>query len=97
MKHMFIAYIQTTDEWANATLDERKKFFEKMKESAKKFDLNLIFYGPPWGVPESTTMVLTSDKSLDNYFNWRRAAGELGLPRYIQSSRTVTITEMPTS
>ena len=92
---MFISYCQMSNEWANATTDERKNFYAKMKESAKEYGLDLIFFGPAWGVIESTTMVFTSEKSLDNYIDWRIATGQLGLPAYMQASRTVTITEAP--
>ncbi|MBA7651767.1 hypothetical protein ES703_59587 [subsurface metagenome] len=95
MKHMFINYCQMSDEWAKATIEERKKFYDKTKESAKEHGLDLIFFGPPWGVIESATMVLTSEKSLDNYYNWRIAGAQLGLPAYIQASRTVILLEAP--
>ena len=95
MKHMFIAYLQMSDEYAKATTEERKKFYTKTKESTKEYGLDLIFFGPAWGVIESPVMVLTSEKSLDNYYLWRMAAGQLGLPAYIKESRTVTITESP--
>jgi len=53
MKHMFIAYCQMSDEYAKATTEERKNFYAKMKESAKEYGLDLIFFGPAWGVIES--------------------------------------------
>jgi len=46
-------------------------------------------------VIESPAMVLTSDKSLDNYMNWMGAVMQSGLPRYIGASRTVTLVEAP--
>lgn len=84
-----------SDEYAKLTTEERKNFYTKMKESTKEYGLDLIFFGPAWGVIESPVMVLTSEKSLDNYYLWRMATGQLGLSAYIKASRTVTITESP--
>lgn len=95
MKHMFICYYQVSPEWQKASLEDRTNYVSKVKESAKEYGLDLIFYGPPWGVIESWTMVLTSEKSLDNYFNWRRSLGQLGLPVYFLATRTVTVLEAP--
>ena len=95
MKHMFIRYCQATDEWAKATVEERKNFIAKLKETAKEYGLELIHFGPSLGVIESPAMVLTSDKSLDNYMNWMGAVMQSGLPRYIGASRTVTLVEAP--
>lgn len=95
MKHVFISYIQVSTEWAKATMDERKNFFTKIKESAKEHGFNLLFLGNPWGVIESIAVIFESENCLEKYVEWRRAFGQLGLPAYIQASRTITITETP--
>ena len=92
---MFIRYCQATDEWNNVTTEDGKNFHAKLKESAKKHGLDLIFFGPAWGVIESPAWVLTSDKSLDNYYDWLMTLGDLGFPQYFNNSRTVTLTEAP--
>jgi len=92
---MFIRYCESTDEWNNATTEDRKNFHAKLKESAKEHGLDLVFFGPAWGVIESPAWVLTSDKSLDNYYDWLMTLGDLGFPQYSNNSRTVTLTESP--
>ena len=95
MRHMFVRYCESTDEWANATTEDRKNYYNKLKESAKEHGLDLVFFGPAWGVIESPAWVLTSDKSLDNYYNWMMSMGDLGFPQFFNNSRTVTLTEAP--
>lgn len=97
MKHMFIRYCQSTDEWAKATVEDRENYLAKLKESAKEHGLDLIFFGPALGVIESPAIVLTSEKSLDNYLKWIGSVERSGLPRYVKASRTVTIMESPWS
>jgi len=92
---MFIRYCQGSKAWDDATVEDRKNFHAKLKESAKEHGLDLVFFGPAWGVIESPAWVLTSDKSLDNYYNWMRTLGGLGLPQYFNNSRTITLTEAP--
>jgi hypothetical protein len=95
MKHMFIRYCEVTDEYRNATMDERKDFLSKTKKSAKEHGFEMTFWGGPWGVPESLALVFKSEKSLDGFVEWLQATGPLGLPAYIESSRTITITMPP--
>ena len=98
MKHLFISHCQVTQVYGDAKPEERTNYFAKMKESAKEYGINLVFWGVPWGVLESLTIVLESEKSLDNYFSWRRAWGQrqaqLGLKPYMSASNTVTVTAM---
>ena len=49
---MFIRYCQGTKAWADATVDDRKNYHAKLKESAKKHGLDLKFFGPATGVIE---------------------------------------------
>jgi hypothetical protein len=95
MKHMFIRYCQATEAWANATVEDRKNYYGKLKESAKKHGLDLVLFGPSMGVIESPAWVLKSEKSLDNYLNWLMSMGNLGFPRYFSASRTVTLMDSP--
>jgi hypothetical protein len=92
---MFIRYCQANDAWSKATAEDQKKYRDKIKESAKKHGLELILFGPAFGVIESPAWVLKSDKSLDNYLNWLMSLGELGLPEYFNASRTVTLMNAP--
>jgi hypothetical protein len=92
---MFIRYCEAGKAWNDATPEEAKKFYKKIKESAKEHGLDLIFFGPAWGVIESPAWVLTSDKSIDNYYKWLMSTADLGLPQYFNNSRTITLTEAP--
>ena len=92
---MFIRYCESGKAWNDATPEDRKNFHTKLKESAKEHGLDLVFFGPAWGVIESPAWVLTSDKSLDNYYDWMMTLGNLGFPQYFNNSRTVTLTESP--
>jgi len=92
---MFIRYCQATEAWNNATDEDRKNYYAKLKESAKEHGLDLIFFGPAMGVIESPAWVLTSEKSLDNYLKWLMTTGELGFPAYFSASRTVTLYDQP--
>jgi len=98
MKHLFISHMAVSDAYGKATAEERKKFFALMKESAKEYGINLLFWGTPWGVIESLTVVYESDKSLDNYAAWRGAWGRKlaseRLQPYGVASNTVTVTAM---
>jgi hypothetical protein len=95
MKHMFVRYCQASKAWNEATPEELKKAYEKVKKSAKEHGLELIFLGPAWGVIESPAWVFTSEKSIDNYYKWLMSTADLGLPQYFTASRTVTLTEAP--
>ena len=99
MKHMFISHCDVNEAFGNATSEERKEYFKKMKESGKEHGFDLVFWGNPWGVNESLTFVVTSEKSLDGYVEWRRAfnqkLSDAGLSSYFNTSRTITITSMP--
>lgn len=95
MKHMFIRYCQATEAWNNATVEDRKNYSAKLKESAKEHGLDLIFFGPAMGMIESPAWVLTLEKSVDNYLKWLMTTGELGFPDYFSASRTVTLYDRP--
>jgi len=95
MKHLFIQHIVTSQAYSDSTLEERKKWFDEMNKVAKDFDIKLIFWGTPYGVPESLTMVFESEKSLDNLIScgsaWSSKRRQLGLKRYSVSATTVTV------
>jgi len=98
MKHMYISHCPMTDAGNKAKSEELNNYFKKMKESGKEHGFDLIFWGNPWGVVESLSFVVASDKSLDKYVAWRgawsqKAAGEK-LPIYFVASNTVIITEL---
>ena len=86
----------TSQAYADATLDERKKYFDELAKVAKQFDIKLVFWGTPYGVPESLTIVVESEKSLDNFIKYNEAVGrrlaELGLKPYGVSATTITVT-----
>jgi hypothetical protein len=92
---MFIRYCQGTEAWAKATVEDRKDYHAKVKESAKKHGLKLKLFGPSFGVIESPAWVLTSEKSLDNYLSWLMSMGDLGHPAYFSASRTITLMNSP--
>jgi hypothetical protein len=99
MKHMFISHSNVTEAFNNSTSEDRKKYFNMMKDTGKDYGVDLIFWGNPWGVAQSLTFVCTSDKSLDNYIEFRRAFGrklaEASLQSYFSETNTITVTEMP--
>ena len=98
MKHMFISHCDTNEAFNNATNDEVKKFFDLMKKTGKDHGVDLVFYGNPWGVSQSLTFVCTSEKSLDNYIEFRRAFGnklaEANMKPYFSKTNTITVTGM---
>lgn len=98
MKHMFISHCNVNEAFSNSTPEERKKYFKIMKEAGKDYGVDFIFYGNPWGVIQSLTFVCTSDKSLDNYIEYRRACSrklaEANLKSYFSESNTITVTAM---
>lgn len=75
MKHLFIRHLVTSQAYSDATVAERKKWFEEYAKCASENGLKLIFWGTPYGVPESLTIVLESDKSLDNFDKFSPAWG----------------------
>ena len=95
MKHLFIRHIVTSQAYSDSTLEERKKWFDEMNKVGKDFDVKLIFWGTPYGVPESLTMVFESEKSLDNLISfssaWSSKMRQLGLKSYGVSATTVTV------
>ena len=97
MKHMYISHCPATQAFMNAQSKDVKEYMMKMKENGKLHSFDVIFWGNPWGVPESFTFVVTSDKSLDKYVEWRGAwsteAQKAKLPRYIEESNTTIVTE----
>ena len=67
MKHLYISHADVNNVFNTASNEEVKKFFNLMDIVAKKNDFELVFWGNPWGVGESLTFVIKSDKSLDKY------------------------------
>jgi hypothetical protein len=95
LKHLFIRHVVTTQAYDNSTPEERRKFFDEINKVGKDYGIKLIFWGTPWGVPESLTLVFESDKSLDNYASFARAhfsrMEQLGLKPYWSSGTTITV------
>jgi hypothetical protein len=98
MKHLFIRHMVTSQAFNDATPEERKKFFEEFGRFAKEQGCPLIFYGNPWGVPESLTVVHESDHSLDHFimFNraWSQRLRQLGWKGYGATATTITVTAL---
>jgi len=98
MKHMFISHSNVTDAFNNSTAKDRKQYFKMMNDVGKDYGVELIFWGNPWGVMQSLTFVCVSDKSLDNYIEFRGAFGrkltEAKLKSYFSETNTITVTEM---
>ncbi len=97
MKHMYVSYCPTTAAGNKATSEELNGYFKKMKESGKEHGFDVVFWGNPWGVLESLAFVVTSEKSLDKYVEWRSAwsqkVAKEKLPVYFEASNTTIITE----
>ena len=95
MKHLFIRHIVATQAYSDATPEERKKYFDELNKVGKDFGIKHIFWGTPYGVPESLTIVLESEKSLDNLVRFGSAFGQrlaqLGLKPYGSAATTVTV------
>jgi len=95
MKHLFIRHVVTTQAYDEATPEERKKWFDEMDKVGKDFGLKLVFWGTPFGVPESLTVVYESDKSLDNLVRFGSAYAsrltQLGLKPFGSVATTVTV------
>jgi hypothetical protein len=95
MKHLFVRHIQTTEAYNEATPAERKEWFDELGKVAKENGLKLVFYGTPYGVPESLSMVLKSDKSLDHLAKfgviWSEHLKKKGLKSYGVAATTITI------
>ena len=95
MKHLFIRHIVTTQAYNEATLEKRKKFFDEMNKVGKDFDIKVVFWGTPYGVPESLTVVVESEKSLDNLVRFGSAfasrLAQLGLKDFGSAATTVTV------
>jgi hypothetical protein len=95
MKHLFIRHIVTSQAYSDATLAERKKWFDEYAKCAKENGLKLIFWGIPYGVPESLTVVLESDKSLDNLDKfgaaWSARLKQLALKGYGATATTTVV------
>ncbi len=98
MKHMYISHCPANEAFLKAASKDVEEYFKKMKENGKEHGFNVIFWGNPWGVPESLTFVVTSDKSLDKYVEWRgawsQAAGKEKLPTYFNESNTTIVTAL---
>jgi hypothetical protein len=93
---MYISNCHANEAMLKATNTELNSYFHKMKENAKEHGFDVIFWGNPWGVSESLTFVVTSDKSLDKYVEWRQAWGQASakskLPSYFDESNTMIVT-----
>ena len=67
-----------------------------MKENGAKHGFDVVFWGNPWGVIESGSFAIISEKSLDKYFEWRgiwgQEAAKQKLPTYYTAANTLTIT-----
>lgn len=96
MKHLFVRHIVTSQAYNDATPAERKKFFDELGKVAKENGFKLIFWGTPWGVPESMSMVFESDKSLDGLIKfseaWYKHLAKMGWKSYGVSATTTIIT-----
>jgi hypothetical protein len=98
MKHMYVTHCTATDALNTASSEDVNNFFKKIKESAKENGFDLIFWGNPWGVLESLSFVVVSEKSLDKYIAWRGVWGQKvakeKLPSYISAGNTTIITSL---
>lgn len=98
MKHLFVRNIVTSQAYSEASPAERKKWFEELDKTAKEHGLKLVFYGTPWGVPESLAIIMESDKSLDNLVKfgdaWGQRMKKLGLKSYGISANTMIVTAL---
>jgi hypothetical protein len=98
LKHMYISHCPATEVFLKASSKDVEDYLNKMKENGKQHGFDVIFWGNPWGVPESLSFVVTSDKSLDKYVEWRgawsQATQKAKLPTYIQESNTTIITAL---
>ncbi len=91
---MIIRYCMATDKWADATLEDRKKYHADLKKSAKENGFELLLFGPSYGVIESPAWVLRTEKTFDDYNNWLGIATRIG-PRYFSASRTIYLVDAP--
>jgi hypothetical protein len=96
MKHMYISNCHANAVMLKSTNAELNNYLQKMKEHGKEHGFDVIFWGNPWGVPESLSFVVTSDKSLDKYVEWRgswgQAAAKAKLASPFDESNTVIVT-----
>ena len=97
LKHMYISLCPATEERRlKASSKDIQEYFVKMKENGKEHGFDVIFWGNPWGVPESYSYVVTSDKSLDKYVEWRgawsQAMEKAKIPAYFPESSTTILT-----
>jgi hypothetical protein len=96
MKHLYVRHIVTSQAYSDATPAERKKWFEELGKFYKERGFSLVFWGTPWGIPESLTIVMESEKSLDEWAKqnsaWGQRLKQLGFKSYGVSSTTIAIT-----
>lgn len=83
-----------TEKWYDATVEDRKNYYAKLKESAKEHGFELLLLGPAFGVIESPAWVLRSEKPFDDYTKWLGTATRIG-PRYFSASRSILLTDAP--
>ena len=98
MKHLYIRHVVTSQAYNDATVAERKKWFEEYAKLAKENGFKLIFWGTPYGVPESLTYVFESEKSLDQFDKLGAALGprlkQLNMKPYgVTATTTVVIAQ----
>ncbi len=96
MKHMYISNCHANAQMLKASNAELNNYFQKMKEHGKENGFDVVFWGNPWGVSESLTFVVTSDKSLDKYVEWRmgwgRESSKVKLTAPFDESNTMIVT-----
>ena len=69
MKFGYIVYGTMKPEWLSASVEERKKEMNRVKEEAEKGGFKMMYWGHPYGVSENIVVVYKSEKTLDAYFN----------------------------
>lgn len=69
MKFGYIAYGKMNPEWLQASIEERKKEMDRVKEEAEKHGFKMMYWGHPYGVSENIVVVYKSEKTLDAYFS----------------------------
>jgi hypothetical protein len=93
---MYISNCHANAQMLKAQNSDLNNYFQKMQEHGKQHGFDVIFWGNPWGVSESLSFVVTSEKSLDKYVDWRgawgQAAAKAKLPSYFDESNTIIVT-----
>ena len=90
----FICFLQMTPEFLKLSLEDRKSWIQSGKEMAKKYGLNVLFYGNPIGVREQVVVAFESAENSENYMKFQREWQGLGTPeagKFIDSTRAITV------